>query len=223
MCRPRAEEASLLCGKMWVSRSLLQPPSRATSGETSSSWLPGFSTPSTDSQIEAGDRRDIALDACILDKDFAKTVLDTQNSTTAGWCELVQLAPNKAGGYIQLSFGGANKFALLHHVAVMTDEEMKERWLQEPGLEVSHRCHQPACKRPDHLCLESAADNNRRKGCLVWIPCPHCERKIILCPHTPFCIKADPAFTSMEQLVAEGACSRYNHSAASIELYGDVT
>ena len=37
----------------------------------------------------------------------------------------------------------------------------------DPGLEVSHLCHQKKCVRPDHLSMETKSTNNRRKQCVA--------------------------------------------------------
>lgn len=61
-------------------------------------------------------KREIVADACQLDP---KQILSRLPVQLQGWCELVQLEPTKAGGYIQISFAGANKFAMLQLVVLL--------------------------------------------------------------------------------------------------------
>ena len=48
----------------------------------------------------------------------AQRYLDTLTFQVDGWCRLSTLAPTKEGGYVQVSHGGANKFAVLQEVAL---------------------------------------------------------------------------------------------------------
>lgn len=146
-------------------------------------------------------RREIVSDACLVDSDYAKKVLATLSSESEGWCELVKMQPSKEGGYIQVSYGGANKFTVLEKVVIWADgQDLGE------GEQCSHLCHRPRCKTVGHVWAESAAVNNSRKNCLVWIDCHHCPQKIFLCTHIPCCIKFCPGFTSMDDLKERGVC-----------------
>jgi len=90
-------------------------------------------------------------------------------------------------GYVQLCLDG---MYFCVHVVAFWEKEGKG---PAEGFHVSHLCHNPACFNPDHLISESSKDNNSRKGCLVWIPCPHCKNSVIgICPHQPSCIKDIP-------------------------------
>lgn len=147
-------------------------------------------------------KREIVADACQLDPDYAKQILSRLPVQLQGWCELVQLEPTKAGGYIQISFAGANKFAMLQLVVLWADG--KE--LTEAGQQCSHRCHNPQCRVVGHVTPESVADNNSRKNCLVWLDCHHCGKKIFICMHEPCCIKFCEGFLNMEDLLSTGVC-----------------
>jgi len=63
-----------------------------------------------------------------------------------------------------------------------------------PGNDASHLCHHSTCSRVGHVIWESSERNQSRKGCVVWVSCPHddCELKIWVCPHEPKCIKTIP-------------------------------
>lgn len=90
------------------------------------------------------------------------------------------MKPTKKNGYIQVSSGGANKFAMLQEVVLWAGGfELAE------GEQCFHRCGQPACLVPGHVIAESELLNQRRKGCLVWVDCPHCALKINVCRHGP--------------------------------------
>ena len=97
-------------------------------------------------------------------------------------CELLQRAPTKEGGYMQLptSSGNSNK-VLAHQIALFDNFEDLHRQLAEnpkmfEGKDVSHLCHNRQCVRKSHLYLEDSIKNQRRKGCpgtvTVTRPCP---------------------------------------------------
>jgi hypothetical protein len=160
--------------------------------------------PGSYGDLDAEQRREIAIDAARLDPDYAKHILSRLPVRTEGWCELVQLRPTKPGGYIQLSVAGVNKFALLQSVVLWADGKD----LTKKGDQCSHRCHNPPCRVVGHIIPESAVENNARKGCLVWINCHHCSKKIFVCMHEPCCIKFCEGFRDTEHLLAEGVCRR---------------
>jgi hypothetical protein len=116
-----------------------------------------------------------------------------------GYCLEVQLVPTKADGYVQLSYGGANKFCTLGDMLGWA------RGIEATGLnQISHRCHNPLCAVPAHIVIETPAENNNRKGCLVWVNCYHCHLRMLVCPHTPTCIKYVPGWESWEDFIEGG-------------------
>lgn len=188
-------------------------PARDDSSEFSFQPVPSSGPHTSDvpdnfADLSAVQKRDIVSDSCRLSVDYAKSVLDRLPATTSGWCELVSLAPTKQDGYIQVSFGGANKFAMLQMVVLWAaGRDLYE--LEVPYDEqASHRCHQPRCKTVGHVCPESVFDNNLRKGCLVWIDCHHCGKKILICRHDPVCIKFVEGYSSMEDFIQNGGICR---------------
>lgn len=120
-----------------------------------------------------------------------------------GWCQHVTMAPSKSGGYIQVSAGGANKFSTLEEVVVWA----KGEFLGE-GEQCSHDCHLPSCKNPSHIAPRSILDNQNRKGCRVWVDCPHagegCSKKIDVCSHRPRCIRFCEGFEDHLHFWREG-------------------
>jgi hypothetical protein len=52
----------------------------------------------------------------------------------------------------------------------------------------SHLCHNKSCIRPDHIIIETVGRNGRRNGCLAFVTCNDCGRRINACGHTPKCI-----------------------------------
>ena len=87
----------------------------------------------------------------------AKMVLDKYHGEMKGWCELVNLQPVNEGQYVQVSFGGVNKIFLLHEVAAAANGVYK----LDQDSQFSHRCNQPKCKVPSHICIETAELNHR--------------------------------------------------------------
>lgn len=117
-----------------------------------------------------------------------------------GFCSVVSLKPSKDGGYVQLSFAGANKFATLGEVLLWAGGTT----LNVTGDQCSHLCCNPLCKIPAHVVVESAQKNNQRKGCGVVWPCSHCSKVYLTCPHEPSCIKFVEGYSSWEDFLANG-------------------
>lgn len=133
----------------------------------------------------------------------AQACLDAiKKSVREGWCDLVEMKPSKQGGYIQVSYDGQNKFASLQEVTLWAGG-----YELRGSEQASHLCGRPACRVPGHVIPESPQANNARKNCLVWIPCPHCERRILVCQHEPCCVKFAEGFTDMKDLRARGVCA----------------
>lgn len=90
---------------------------------------------------------------------------------------------------------------ILHHrlTAIATTGAVPER-----GDDASHLCHRSTCSRVGHVVWESPEKNQARKGCVVWVSCPHanCRLKIWVCSHAPRCIKTVPGATE-DQVVKE--------------------
>jgi hypothetical protein len=126
-------------------------------------------------------------------------ILEGLDYEEIGWCRCNGHARNKEDGYIQVSWGGANKFCVLEELLLWAGGVMKIR-----GDHCSHLCHEPSCMCPEHICAESAQKNNERKGCLVWVDCPHCTRKLVLCKHVPSCIKFVPGFQDWSDFLENG-------------------
>lgn len=115
------------------------------------------------------------------------------------WCWVHRLASTGSQGYVQVSIGGANKFALLHQLSAIAFTGRGVSSLQ--GAEqASHLCHHGRCWRPGHVIIESAALNTARQGCQVWqlLPedVPGEPRRLRTCVHEPACIRAIPNVTA---------------------------
>jgi len=91
---------------------------------------------------------------------------------------------------------------LVHHlVAVATTRRVPDK-----HEEASHLCNHTACKSLGHVIWESAMKNQQRKGCQVWVECPHdCGKVIIICPHEPKCIKTIPDVEEADYLADPNA------------------
>lgn len=151
--------------------------------------------------------------------DYLTNVLQAPSrSHREGYCILSDMKPSKAGGYIQISFEGANKLMELQHFLLYFQGEDIDvanalgREQNPPATyHASHRCNNRTCTVPEHVCIESAQLNNARKGCLVWFKCTGhagCDKWFLVCPHDPVCIKPIPG---LEAESMEEALSRYGH------------
>jgi hypothetical protein len=156
-------------------------------------------------------------------KSIGARYLDNLVAERYGWCGLVKLATNKGEadipleqrrGYIQLSFKGLNKVShlilssrcfhrigrnqviLLHHLVAIASVGLAP----DTEDDASHLCHHSTCKVVGHVCWESKQKNQDRKGCSVWVQCPHCPKKIWACEHKPRCIRAIPGVTEAQFL-----------------------
>jgi hypothetical protein len=91
------------------------------------------------------------------------------------WCLLSTLRPIKNNGYIQISHMGANKFIVLHEFLLLVrglDLQLQKatglRQSPKVHYQGSHRCHNPNCVIPEHICIETVEDNNARKSMPLW-------------------------------------------------------
>lgn len=135
------------------------------------------------------------------DPALARQVLDGLDTEFNGFCPCCKFKPSKEGGYVQLSFEGANKFATLGEVLLWS----KGVTLNVAGDQCSHLCGNPLCCDATHVVVESAQKNNQRKGCLVVWQCFHCPKVYLTCPHGPSsCIKFVSGFSSWEDFLANG-------------------
>lgn len=131
----------------------------------------------------------------------------SRRAVVSGWCRISLMKPTKRNGYVQVSSGGANKFAVLQELVVWASGSHVGT-----GEEASHLCHQPLCLCLDHIVPEPRIVNQGRKNCLVWVPCHHCAKTIFVCPHSPACIKYCEGFDSQEHFLREGVCRILNNS-----------
>jgi hypothetical protein len=133
------------------------------------------------------------------DAGVARACLNALHTKSKGFCRLSILKPSKEGGYIQLSYGGANKFAVLQEVLVWSRGE------QIPYLHhASHLCDEPACTIPEHIVVETPAENNSRKNCGVINRCPHndCDKLVSTCTHNPRCIYYIGGYQSWDEMLS---------------------
>src|ERR1700681_4019776 len=83
------------------------------------------------------------------------------------------------------------KFISLHHATAIA----ATRTMRPDEHDGSHLCHHTTCKVIGHVVWEPSEDNQRRKGCAVWVDCPHCNLKVWACVHEPKCIRFIPGIT----------------------------
>lgn len=151
----------------------------------------------TDEILDLGDgdvRRDLVLAQVLGDPAAAQELLARYRprATRSGWCLLSGHQPSKDDGYVQLSWRGVNKLCTLPEVVAHAGGSVR----MFAGAQASHLCHERRCMVEGHVVYESAQANNRRKGCRVWMACPHatCPLLIRLCSHMPACIKWHPGY-----------------------------
>lgn len=122
----------------------------------------------------------------------------------------------------QVSYGGANHFALLQEVVLWASGGGKGNTEEDRNLEHSHLCARSKCSSLGHVILETTHMNQRRVGCVVWVHCPHCPKKIPVCQHGPEdgsarCIKYCPGFATLDDFKANGLHEeRFDNLTASI-------
>ena len=158
------------------------------------------SDPSTVEQISLyevnGLRCEEERHRCRIDAAYARSVLDKYSTVTEEWCKVVNLAPSKKDGYIQLSSNRANKFAMLQHVVLWSDGRDFRS-----GEDCSHLCGNTRCTLPSHIITESSQYNQSRKGCKGWCKCRGCDSITSTCDHEPKCIVYCELYSSYQQFV----------------------
>lgn len=150
------------------------------------------------------DQKALTIESAILEllnPETALSLLNSLNVTTDGWCKLSVLS-NNGRGYVQVSYRGANKVALLQEVCLWAQGKSEKVF----GFQASHLCHHPTCTIPSHIHLELEQANQRRKNCAVWVDCPHldCVLKVRVCEHFPRCIRYAPGFASAKDFWLHG-------------------
>jgi len=153
-----------------------------------------------------------------------------EKTITVGYCKVSTMATNKNEtnvapqyrmGYVEWSFDGGQKVnfgligfliivgrayhwsclqCILGHRLVCIAEH---RTAPPDGFHASHRCHQSNCVNQKHLVFESKEDNEARKNCTFWLPCPvhpNCDKVILSCPHVPCCIREVPGVSEDDYL-----------------------
>jgi len=102
-------------------------------------------------------------------------------SSKVNHCMLSTKAPSKKGGYVQTKPMIDDKQVplTLNKLVVIK----KYGRIPRKGEDASHLCHEPKCLNEEHIVLEDASTNQRRKGCLGYMLCPVCKGIINVCPH----------------------------------------
>lgn len=136
---------------------------------------------------------------CQAKPEMARGILSKLPTKQDGFCRLAQLAPSKEGGYVQVSHGGANKFAILQEVLLWSKGQQAQA-----DQHISHLCDKPTCVIPEHVCVETPKVNNSRKNCGMIIDCAHCDKKYVACKHEPKCIGFVGGFGSWEEFLERG-------------------
>lgn len=120
----------------------------------------------------------------------------------SGWCLDLGLAPSKANGLHSAKLGR-------HQQVLYAGGDAGFRQPVSAECRTGWKCHiyviiQSVRSQTMYVALESSRDNNGRKGCAVWVNCPHCSLKIFVCQHEPLCIKFAPGYASEGEFMADG-------------------
>lgn len=169
---------------------LSSPSAPSPAVEGAAIQLPGLgkavpSVKSSSGASEKSEAKEVMRRRMMANPSLAQRCLKQYLGVKSGWCDLVSVRSNKEGdnGYIQVSYGGVNKFAVLHEVVLWAQGETCAA-----DMQASHLCNRKKCKKLGHVYPESATENNSRKNCPCWIDCPlHTGKKILLCTHRPHC------------------------------------
>jgi hypothetical protein len=170
-----------------------------------SDFVTELSRPTRSSELRS-EFRLLIRDQFAMDRDASQRLIDKYlaSATPKGWCALSVQRPSK--NYVQVSTGGANHFAVLQEVLLWSRGVQKMA-----GEDCSHLCHNPRCCVAEHVVAESSLNNQRRKGCPVWVDCPHpgvCGgKKFFICQHSPACIKYCEGYQDQAEFLAGGICS----------------
>mmetsp|Transcript_28934 Transcript_28934/g.94203 ORF Transcript_28934/g.94203 Transcript_28934/m.94203 type:complete len:163 (+) Transcript_28934:420-908(+) len=89
-------------------------------------------------------------------------------------------------GYPYVSWHHKEANVQLSHLALLFGTGAAPQ--RKDGETASHLCHNKRCIRPEHLIVESIADNAARNGCVAFVECHDCGNRVPACPHTPPCL-----------------------------------
>lgn len=130
-------------------------------------------------------------------------------TTNSSGCTLAQKSPNRAdNGYVQITpISSATRSGTVngtvkakpkpqnaHRLAVVAHKGAQDRTnLLDNGYHASHRCHNPTCINPDHIVVETKANNEGRKRCrqefwLVELGGVAIAQSVFKCACVPRCI-----------------------------------
>jgi len=209
--RPKTQ--SLLDSFLANRQAIKSEPSGDTAGESSKENLDPTQPPAKKLKSVGSDRTTAMRERFRNDPSLCVKLLDKLPFMMKGWCKLCTLKPSKAGGYIQVSYEGCNKFAMLQQIVLCASgQDVAE------GEDCSHRCGNTACMTVGHIKADSSELNQKRKNCLVWVPCPHDCGVILVCQHgeadgSGCCIKYMADFSSQEDFEANAIAHRHSASA----------
>lgn len=178
--------------------------SQQAASDSDSSYAPTVTASSRpQSPSDMAVRCDEKVQQCLENPAVAQAIVAritlSSSGAARGWCVPCTLVPSKKDGYIQVSSDGANHFACLQDVLCWS-----QGLVPQAGDQASHLCGLPSCLLPEHVVYESELLNQRRKGCVVWVDCPHCSLKIMACQHLPRCVKFCPGYNDQVDFLARG-------------------
>jgi hypothetical protein len=183
----------------------------------------------TQTQNLSQQKSDLMAIRCQASPELSDEVLAKYRTLNEGWCQIIDARGNKGDryeGYVQVSYGGCNHFALAHELALWSKGCFK--WAQ--GLESSHLCHRMKCINKNHLVYEKKEMNQRRKDCTVWINCrckERCKKKIMVCRHGPAdgsarCIRFCPDWPDYNEFLKHGLHEEYDLHGPVDEVFNYI-
>jgi Zinc-binding loop region of homing endonuclease len=96
---------------------------------------------------------------------------------------------NVQNGYPVYSYSHSEANLQISHLALrVTKGDAEVPYYKSKRETASHLCHNKKCIRASHIIKEKIGANGRRNGCLAFVACGDCDKRINACGHHPHCI-----------------------------------
>ncbi len=95
-------------------------------------------------------------------------------------------------GYPSVSWSHTEANIQVSHLVLLCEKGEDHVPYRSKRETASHLCHNKLCIRKEHIIKETVGANGRRNGCLAFVKCPECDRKLVACGHKPQCLLPFP-------------------------------